>query len=143
MEDFKVRQMTASLREVTSSMTEVVKAEIQLARAEVKDGIGKVGRQGLEVGVFLGLAALGVLPFLAFLVVGLGILLNQNYWLSSLIVSLFFFAVGGGMAYRGYRRMKDEDLSLPETRQTLEEEREILQRKVHELSEATAKRRSA
>jgi membrane protein implicated in regulation of membrane protease activity len=74
-------------------------------------------------GVF---ALLGTLPFIAFLVIGLGRLLEGNYWLSSLIVAVVCMGVGAAMAYRSYSKLKSEDMSLSRTQRTLEEDKQII-----------------
>lgn len=138
----EIRQLGSAVREVTSSMTDVVRSEVQLAKAELKETAGHFASRGMQIGVFGAIAALGVLPFLAFMVIGLGELLNSNFWLSSLIISLVLFVVGGALAYRAYMKIKEVDYSIPETRDMLNEEANLLQRKVHQITDAS-KRRSA
>src|SRR5437868_6042078 len=84
--------------------------------------------------VFFGfLAMLGVFPLLAFLVIGLGRLMGDYYWLSSLIVAVLCMGIGGSLAIRAYHRMKEKDLTLPHTRETLDEEIHAVDKKLHQI----------
>lgn len=129
--------MGSAIRSVTSSMNDVVRSEIQLAKAELKNSAGKLAGSGAQIGFFGGIALAGIFPFMAFLVVGLGEILGNNYWLSSLIVSVVFFVFGGGLAYRAYMRAKDVDYAIPETRRSVESEADVVQNKVRQLRRAT------
>lgn len=119
----------SSARGAAQALTEVVRCEVRLAKAEMKDASGKLGHRALRVAAFGILALLGVPPFLAFLVLGLGSLLGGIYWLSALIVSLVLFAVGGTLAYRGFSKLREEQEFLPETRSTLAEMTEMTHRR--------------
>jgi uncharacterized membrane protein YqjE len=136
------RSLGSVVREVTMSLRDVITSEVRLAKAEIKESSTHMVSHLVQILVFSGLALLGVLAFLSFCVIGLGELLNNNYWLSSLIVAAVFTCVGGGLAYRAYRKMKTMDLTFPETRRTLGEEVETVQRNVREISDVT-KRRAA
>ena len=63
----------SSARGAAQALTEVVRCEVRLAKAEMKDASGKLGHRALRVAAFGILALLGVPPFLAFLVLGLGV----------------------------------------------------------------------
>jgi hypothetical protein len=96
----------AVARELLDSFRGVVKSELQLAQAELKGSFSVLpGRLG-RVALFCGIAALGIPPFLAFLVVGLGRILGDNYWLSALIVSVVFLATGGILAWLSLHEVK-------------------------------------
>lgn len=126
---------SAVIREVREGFGNVIKSDLDLAKVELRDTGGHVKRDGMQVAVFAVVAALGVPPFLAFLVIGLGAILGGNYWLSALLVSLVFFAVGGGMAYAGIKKLKKQDLTLPHTRRALEQEINSIKRKARQISE--------
>ena len=114
--------ITDSLRDVGSSFKEMVQSEIRLAKAELQDAVENVTTHFFQVALFGAMAVLGIFPLMAFLVIGLGRIFGDNYWLSSLVVSVVFFGVGGALAWRAYRAIKLEGLSLPKTRSTLESE---------------------
>jgi uncharacterized membrane protein YqjE len=116
-----VRPLGNTIAEIASGLKDVARAEIRLAKAELARSASITGNAALRIGVFGVVASLGILPFLGFLVIGLGELLNGNYWLSSLIVSLVLFAVGGLVAYLAFKKLKSEDLTLPVTRRALDQ----------------------
>ncbi len=107
-----------------------MRAEVRLAKAEVKDASAKLGNHALRFGVYGVIALLGMIPLIAFMVIGLGKLFGGNYWLSSLLVSLVLVAVGGGLAYRELVAIREEGVDFPETRTTLGKISEITQRRV-------------
>lgn len=114
--------------EVGTSAKDLVKSELDLARAEIKQSAAEVGRHSAQAAIFGTLLMLSAFPFLAFLVIGLGRILNGRYWLSSLLVAVVCAAVGGIMAYRAYKKIKHTDLSLPRTREKVEETKHHLRR---------------
>jgi uncharacterized membrane protein YqjE len=126
------------IRDVSTSVMNLVQSEVNLLKAEIKESTQNVGRHSAQAAIFGALAMISVLPFLAFLVIGLGRLFGGNYWLSSLIVAAVCAVVGGGLAYLSYRRIKEADLSLPRTRESLERSRSIVATKAEEIKSAAA-----
>ena len=120
MQEFHEEQERQSFgnvfKQITTALRDVVSSEIRLAKVEAKATAGKAGRHAAMLLTFAIVAALGVLPLLAFLVVGLGDLLNGNYWLSSLILAVVLFLVGGIGVSAAIKKMKREDFTLPHTR---------------------------
>lgn len=114
-----ISSIPSTVREVRGDLANVVRAHFELALAEIKDVSGLVKQDLLQAAIYGALALLGVLPLMAFFVLGLGALLGGRYWLSALVVSLAFFALGGGMAFRAVRLLKKRDLSLPRTQRAL------------------------
>ena len=135
-EQFDAHSVGTVLREIGASLVDVARSEIQLAKVEVKEAGGQFGRKAIQLLSFGALAALGVLPLMASLIIGLGRLLEDNYWLSSLIVSIVFFATGGIFAFRAYKKMTLIDFNLPQTRYTVEQELKTVNRKIHSISES-------
>jgi hypothetical protein len=125
------------LREVGGSAKELLKSELALIKAEIEEKAQAIGRHSVKAGVFIALLAISVLPFLAFLVIGLGELLDHRYWLSSLIVAVGCATVGGTFAYSYLKQIKEKDLKLPLTRGTLEIEKNVVKKKVDDLKQAT------
>lgn len=121
------------VREVTESMKDLVQSEVNLVVAEVKESSQYLGKHSAMAAVFGAILALSVLPFLAFLVIGLGNILGGNFWLSSLIVATLCAVIGGGVAYREYKKIKNYDASLPTTRHSLERSRSIVSDKTQEV----------
>lgn len=124
------------LREFMTSGTNLVRSEITLAKEELKETGRRLERHFLETLFFGVLALLAILPFLAFLVLGLGEVLGGRYWLSALVVAVVLGAVGALFGYRAYRKFKSEDLSLPRTRGSIDRERHLVKNKIAEMGAA-------
>ena len=115
--DRKSLSFGIALGELGRSVKNLAQSEGALARAELKNSMTQLSKDILQEVIFGTLLVLSVLSFLAFLIIGLGRLLDDNFWLSSLILSIVLGLVGGGMAYRGLQKIKKNDLTLPRTRQ--------------------------
>ena len=107
-------------RRLTTDTSDLVRQEILLAKTELRQTTSAVARDSAKVGVAAGLALAGALTLTAFLVVGLGDLLN-NYWLSSLIVGLVLLAIGAVLA-RGALHDLKTGLAPEQTIATLRED---------------------
>ena len=129
-------------RDLGASAKNMIRSEVDLALAELKQNVKEAGKHSAQAAMFGALAALSVLPFLAFLVIGLGDLLDGRYWLSSLIVSIVC-ALGGGIpAYAAYKRLKASDLSLYRTKETLQHQNRVVRDQMENLKDATTMRRA-
>lgn len=122
-------------REVITSLKEVIRSEMQLAKAELDHTTANLKSHVVQAVVFGVIAALGVLPLIAFLVIGLGKLLNNQYWLSSLIVGVVFIGFGGALAFRAFKKMKSHDVSFPHTRTNAGRDVNEVRQKISEISE--------
>lgn len=119
----------SAVREVLSSFTEIMRAEAGLMRAEMKESAHGLQNQLIRATLFGFLAGTGFLPLLSFVVIGLGKLLDENYWLSSLIVGLALLLLGGRFALRSFRAFRNLSLELPETRESVNYEVRRLEKK--------------
>ncbi len=109
------------VRRLADDATTLARQEIDLAKREVTEGITGLAKGSGLVAAGGVLALAGVLTLIVFLVIGLGILLGDRYWLSSLIVALVFLAVGGGIFAAGKRRLSRTTLAPEATRETVRE----------------------
>lgn len=123
------RSYGAVMRELGNSTKDLIHSELSLMTAELKVATQNVGKHMAQAVLFGALLVLSVFPFVAFLVIGLGRLMGDQYWLSSLIVAIVFAVVGGPMAYRAFKKIKDEDLKLPHTQSTFNQEMSVAQKK--------------
>lgn len=130
------------VREIGTSAKDLVKSEIDLARAEIKESVTYLGRHSAQAAMFGALLAISVFPFLAFCVIGLGNILDGRYWLSSLIVAVVCAVVGGAMTYRAYNKMKKADPTLPRTRESLQQEKELVANKAQDIKQSAQRRAS-
>jgi uncharacterized membrane protein YqjE len=127
---------------MTESIKSVIRSELHLAKAEFKENGSQAARYGTRMAIFGVIAALGIFPLLSFLVVGLGKLLNNNYWLSSLIVSVVLFAVGGTVAYLMLKKIKQVDFKFENTRDSVVTQMRTFERKLHEVSDVAKSKAS-
>jgi hypothetical protein len=108
------------VREMTASAQKIVQNEITLARAELREIGPALARHTAQMAAFGALAVLSVFPLLAFAVIGLGHLMGDRFWLSSLIVGVVCAGIGIPLAYQAFKKMKDEDLKFRRTREGIE-----------------------
>lgn len=130
----------SALKEILNSSKDLIRSELVLVKEEAKAVAGKVARHSAQAALFSALLALSILPFLAFVVIGLGDLMGGRYWLSSLLVSVVCAGVGGFMAYRAFRKIAEEDLEMPATRRTLEREADVISGEFEKISNVTKRR---
>lgn len=124
------------MKELGSSAKELIQNEVNLMVAELKWSGQRVGVHLGQVVLFGFLMALSLLPFLAFLVIGLGRGMGDRYWLSSLIVALGCVAIGGPRALGAWRRLHEEDLTLPHLKNSFERDKAVTFQKMEDLKQA-------
>jgi len=130
------RSYSSVIRELGSSAKDLIQSEINLMTAELKHAGQDVARHSAQAAAFGALLALSIFPFLAFIVIGLGELLAGRYWLSSLIVAVVCAVIGGALAYRAYKKLKDNDLKFNHTKAGLNRGLAAVQRKSGQVKEA-------
>ncbi|MBX3021174.1 MAG: phage holin family protein [Bdellovibrionales bacterium] len=133
MREMPATSYASALRDVVGSAKDLLHSEVGLVKAELSDHAHRIARHSARGAIFGALVALSVIPFMAFLVIGLGELLDGRYWLSSLIIAVIFGAGGATLAYQAYQLLKEEDFSLPRARRGLERQMESVQEKVQEI----------
>jgi len=126
------------LGEIGTSAKNFIQSEINLARTEIKETASQLERRLTKAAAFGALMVASVLPFMAFLVIGLGRVFNNNYWLSALVVALCCAVIGGMMTSRAFREVKQQDLSLPHTRDTFQEGVSRVTHKTEELKDSSS-----
>ncbi len=134
------RSTGSVIREVIDSTKNLAEAEIVMIKTDLADTLNHLKHHSLQAGLFGGLLALSVIPFLAFLVIGLGKLINDRYWLSSLIISVICAVVGGSLAMRAVQRLKKDDLTLPHSRRGFDRELKVVQEEFNNLKNSTQRR---
>ncbi|MEX2582965.1 MAG: YhjD/YihY/BrkB family envelope integrity protein [Gemmatimonadota bacterium] len=105
------RSLMALVRRFANDAADLVRQEIALARAEIGENIKDFFRNAGKLVVGGSVASVGLLVFVVFLVIGLGVLLGGVYWLSSLIVAAVLILGGGGLAFSGLRKLKRTSLA--------------------------------
>lgn len=121
------------LRNLVNDLATLVRQEITLAKTEVRRNVRNIVGHAGQIAVGGGVALVGALVLVAFLIVGLGVLLGGAYWLSSLLVAILLLAVGGGMGYFGAKRLTAGGLAPTATIETLGETKEWAGEEIREL----------
>lgn len=131
--------LSSVFRELMISFTGILRGEVLLAKAELKEVATSLRRDVFRFMSFASLAAAGLLPLMAFLVLGLGRLLGDRYILSSLMIAVLSIGIGLIVSYTTYQKATREALQLPRTLHSVEERIDSLNKRLNELAE-TAKR---
>lgn len=109
-------------KRVTTDTNELVRQEIALAKTEMRQASATLARDGTKIGVGLGLALVGAFAFTAFLIAGLGRLLDGRYWLSALIIGVVLLAIGALFARNALADVKRRGLTPDQTMATLRDD---------------------
>jgi uncharacterized membrane protein YqjE len=122
----RAREEMATLGELFRKLGEdaaaLVRDEVNLAKLEVRRDASAIASNLVQVGIAAGLALLGALALTAFLILGLGLLLDGAYWLSALIVGVLFLLVGGLWAKSAIENVKKHAQPPPNTMESLQED---------------------
>lgn len=113
------RSLGELFRDLASETSDLVRQEMRLARTELRQNVRQLGKDAAGLAIGGGVAAVGGLVLVAFLVAGLGELLGDNYWLSALLVGAAMAGAGVWLAMRALRDMKGVSLAPEETLSTL------------------------
>jgi uncharacterized membrane protein YqjE len=107
------------LKRVTNDTTELMRQEVALAKVEIRASLTMLVQDATKAGLGVGLALVGVLALTAFLIAGLGGLLNDRYWLAALIVGVVFLAIGMVLARNALSEIKRRGLVPDQTAESL------------------------
>lgn len=119
-------------RRLSQDASALVRDEIALAKVEMRETVKGYTRDAAKLGLAAGIGLVGALALTAFLVVGLGDLIN-NYWLSALIVSVAFLATAAVMAKGALEHMKRSSLAPQETVRTLKQDQQWAKHEAQEF----------
>ena len=123
------------LKRLGQDTSTLVKQEITLAKLEMRESIKSLAQDAGKLGAAAGLGLFGAFAFLAFVIVGLGDLIN-NYWLSALIVAVLLLGAAAVLAKGAMNHMKKNSLAPQETVQTLKEDQRWAQREAQQFKQA-------
>ena len=119
-------------RQLAQDSATLVRQEMALAKAELRENVKHAVRDAAMVAVGGGIAVVGALVLVLFLVLALGDALNE-YWLGALIVGLVFLIAGGVLAMGSLRRLKSDGLAPERTLQTLKEDTQWAQSEIRQV----------
>lgn len=113
----------------------LVRQEITLAKLELRDSAKGLAQDAGKLGAAAGLGLFGGFALLAFLIIGLGDLID-NYWLSALIVAVLLLGAAAVMANGALAHLKKSRIAPAETVQTLKEDQRWARREVQEFKQS-------
>jgi membrane protein len=133
------RSLGSLFRDLSADASVLIRQEVTLAKTEMRRNVGAIARDVGNMAMWGVVAALGGLVMVAFLVAGLGDLLD-NYWLAALIVGLAFIALGAFMALRSLRHLRTVQMKPQETVATLRDTQAWAQGEAAEIKAALSGR---
>ena len=123
------------LKRFGNDASTLVRQEIALAKLELRESVKGLAKDAGKLGTAAGLGLFGGLALLAFVIIGLGDLIN-NYWLSALIVAVLLLGAAAIMAKGALDHMKKNNLKPEETVQTLIEDKRWAKREAQEFKQS-------
>lgn len=109
-------------RQLSADTSHLFRQEINLAKSELRESASHAVTGATRIGIAAGIAIPGLLAFGAFLIIGLGDLMNDNYWLSALIVSVAMLGTAALLVRQGIAAFGKASLVPTETAGTLRED---------------------
>lgn len=131
----------ALLRNLITETSELVRTEVDVLKLELQESTRAMFRDAIKAIVFAGVALLGILSLMAFLIIALGDAISGSganvtgFWLSALIIGLVFTIFGGVMTVR-YGKRIGGDVTLAHARDELRTDRDFVQQEYHKFKEA-------
>lgn len=109
------RSVAEMIKSLASDGSELLRQEIRLARVEIKENVRSFAAHLGQMAAGGGVAVTGLLVLVAFAIIGLGLLLGGEYWLSALIVAVALLGTGGLMVMTGVRKLGRTSVAPTET----------------------------
>lgn len=129
------------IRGLFGELGELLRSEANVVKMEVQESMRAMLLGTVKATVAAGVALLGVLSLLAFLIIALGDVIAGEetqaaaFWVSALIIGILFTAGGGYFAVRFGKQIGGE-ASLPRSQQELRADRRLMQQEISKLKEA-------
>ncbi len=127
------RSLGELVKQLTADSGELVRSELALAKAELRRTAATMARDAAKMGAAAGLGLAGVLALTAFLIAGLGGLMDGKYWLSALIVGVLYVAVAGVLSKNALADLKRHGLAPQKTVATLRDDAAWAKREAREV----------
>lgn len=124
-------------RQLAQDSATLVRQEMTLAKAELRQNVRAAVRDATMVAVGGGLALVGGLVLVLFLVLALGDALNE-YWLGALIVGAVLLLAGGILAMGSLKKLRGDGLAPERTIQTLKEDKQWAQTEIRQVRQDLA-----
>lgn len=108
------------VRRLTDDSKRLAQDEVRLAKLELRESLRNLARGGIWLGAAFGAAVVALVAFTVFSSAALGRLFG-NYWAGTLVTALIELGVAYLLVTRGLKQVKEQDLTLPETREETRE----------------------
>ena len=128
------------MRRLLFETGELLRAEANVVKLELQESMRAMIVGGVRAAIYSGVALLGVLSLLAFLILAIGDGIGGSaavrpFWVSALIVGLVLTAVGGLMAAHHIKRIGRES-GMPRTKREARADREFVREEIKKIKEA-------
>ena len=120
-------------KQLSNDTGELIRQEAALAKTEMREVGSTLARDGTKIGVAAGLGLIGALALATFLIIALGDLFGDSYWLSALLVGLVAVGVAVMLGRNAVRDVKERDLKPQQTLATLREDGNWASQQAREL----------
>ena len=124
MDNMRNRSLGELFSDLSQDVSLLVRKEIQLARLEMSRIVGTLARRATFIAIGGVLCVAGLLALVATAILG-GIALGLSPLVSSAIVTVLLFAIGGLLVSSGMSALRKDSLVPTETIQTLKDTGEI------------------
>jgi hypothetical protein len=124
MDNMRNRSLGELFSDLSQDVSLLVRKEIQLARLEMSRIASTLARRAVFIAIGAVLCLAGLLALAATAILG-GIALGLSPLVSSAIVTLLLFAIGGVLVASGISALRKDTLVPTETIQTLKDTGEI------------------
>ena len=115
--------------QLSTDVGQLVNQEMTLAKAELRETGSALAKDAVKLGIAAALGFLAALTATAFVILGLGDLLD-NYWLSALIVTVVYGVIAMVMLKGATKDLKTRSVKPEQTVATLREDADWAKREV-------------
>jgi len=133
--------VTELLKNLISETGELVRSEANVIKLELQESTRAMILGGIKTAAYSGVALLGVLSLVAFLIIALGQLIQGDeapvtgFWISALIVGVIF-TVGGGVMAAKHAKQIGKEIGLPKAQTEFEKDKRLVKRELYKMKEA-------
>jgi uncharacterized membrane protein YqjE len=107
------------IRRLTADSKRLVTDEVRLAKIEARDGLHRVTRGALWMGLAFGAGIVMLVALTVFVSTLIGRLANGHMWIGALVTGLLELAAGAWCLKRAFASYAEPSYSMAETRHSL------------------------
>lgn len=108
--------LTDLVRQLGDDSKRLLGDEIRLAKTEAAEGLHRVTRGGLWIGVAFATTVVALVAVTLFLATAIGRVVEGHMWVGAMVAAAIDLVFGAWLVRRGLRDFKRPPYSLPETR---------------------------